>query len=121
MAKVTVARDAITHVVALVLENRSFDHILGDLGRSGALKVDGGRADMSNADLDGRPIGLNVAVNALAPDLPHDFGSVATALSDSNGGFVRADQLQNGDNPAADVAEVEAAPLAAGAGQLQPI
>ena len=39
-AQIERARSSIDHIVALVLENRSFDHVLGDLGRSGALAVD---------------------------------------------------------------------------------
>ena len=81
---------SIDHIVALVLENRSFDHVLGDLGRSGALAVDGGRPDMANRDLNGQPIGISPVAFPVSPDLPHDFDSVTMSLMDENGGFVRA-------------------------------
>src|SRR6185503_15287544 len=89
----SVARSGIEHIVALVLENRSFDHLLGDLGRSGALPVDGGTAPMMNRDINGREVTLGEVRSNVTPDLPHDFGDVVISLMDENGGFVRADQL----------------------------
>lgn len=89
------ASEAVEHVVALVLENRSFDHVLGDLGRSGALPLDGGRSDAVNADVNGVPIALSPVRDPATPDLPHDFESVVVSLMGGNGGFVLADQIQH--------------------------
>lgn len=96
--------DSIEHVVALVLENRSFDHLLGDLGRSGGLPLDGGTAAMSNRDINGRTVPIAPLVSNVTPDLPHDFDTVAVSLMDGNGGFVRADQLQRRKPTLADAA-----------------
>jgi phospholipase C len=84
---------AIDHIVVLALENRSFDHVLGDLARTGGIKADGGRSDMSNADVNGREIRIGPAAEPVAPDLPHEFSSVLLSQMEGQGGFVRADQL----------------------------
>jgi phospholipase C len=105
-AEIERARSSIDHIVALVLENRSFDHVLGDLGRSGALAVDGGRPEMANRDLNGQPIGISPVAFPVSPDLPHDFDSVTMSLMDENGGFVRADQLFHRGDPNAAPARV---------------
>ncbi|MEJ7748666.1 MAG: alkaline phosphatase family protein [Candidatus Limnocylindrales bacterium] len=93
--------DRVDHIVALVLENRSFDHLLGDSGRSGRLPVDGGSSDLVNVDLNGRSVAMSPVSFAITPDLPHDFESVAISLMESNGGFVRADQFDHGGDPLA--------------------
>ena len=105
-AEIERARSSIDHIVALVLENRSFDHVLGDLGRSGALAVDGGRPEMANRDLNGQTIGISPVAFPVSPDLPHDFDSVTMSLMDENGGFVRADQLFHRGDPNAAPARV---------------
>lgn len=86
-------RSGVEHIVALVLENRSFDHILGDLGRRGVIPVDAAPPNSTNPDLNGQHIGISAASWELRPDLPHDLASVLTSLSSDNGGFVLADQL----------------------------
>lgn len=100
------AANAVEHVVALVLENRSFDHMLGDLGRNGELPIDGGSGAMYNRDLNGVHVPINQVRGIVAPDLPHEFGNVITSLADGNGGFVRADQLQRRERSAADGSRV---------------
>jgi phospholipase C len=96
----------IEHIVALVLENRSFDHMLGDLGRSGELPIDGGSTPMQNIDLNGVVIPINPVKGTVMPDLPHDFASVMTSIADNNGGFVRSDQLEHRARSLADAARV---------------
>lgn len=77
------------HVVVLMLENRSFDHILGGLAIDG---LDGVRPEFSNDDLDGVPIHVRATSRrTTAPDPVHDFKSVAHQLI-GNGGFVSAYQ-----------------------------
>ena len=80
--------------------------MLGDLGRSGALAVDGRRPEMVDRDLNGQPIGIPPVAFPVSPDLPHDFDSVTMSLMDENGGFVRADQLFHRGDPNAAPARV---------------
>src|SRR2546421_11430491 len=102
-----VTEPAFDHLVVLMLENRSFDHLLGALGRAGTLPIDGGQAnELINLGLTGEPVGLEAAGNVTAPDMPHDFASVAVSLSGSNAGFVLADQLHRAGGVAADAGRV---------------
>jgi phospholipase C len=96
----------VEHIVALVLENRSFDHLLGDLGRSGGLALDGGNAGMSNPDLNGNAIPIAPTIGNVSPDLPHEFDDVIVSLMDDNRGFVLAAQLHHLGLPAAAASRV---------------
>lgn len=91
-----------SHLVVLMLENRSFDHVLGALGRDGRIPIEVASAEATNPDLDGNPIALTTSGPVTAPDLPHDFASVATALNGTNSGFVVADQVRHRGDPSAD-------------------
>jgi phospholipase C len=91
----------IKHIVVLMMENRSFDHMLGYLRNDGMASVDGLTGEESNQGPDGK----RYPVHAYAEDetaflLPgskdlkaldpcHSPGCVRTQLSSNNGGFVR--------------------------------
>lgn len=79
----------IRHVVLLMLENRSFDQMLGLL--QGQLPLDGvppGPPTRSNTH-DGHRYDQRVgAVRKVDPDPPHEFRYVKEALGNGNAGFV---------------------------------
>jgi phospholipase C len=96
------ALDRINHIVVLMLENRSFDHMLGYLKLSGRRpELEGLTADMANTyhDHDNRfPVfdGVSFPVHKLATtkmkktqDPPHGGHSVDNQLKNRNGGFVQ--------------------------------
>jgi phospholipase C len=84
------ALDEIEHVVVLMLENRSFDHMLGYLGlEDGGLDVDGLKDGMAN-EHEGRsyPIfRLGKTAFTKAQDPCHSGVCVDEQLADGNGGF----------------------------------
>jgi phospholipase C len=97
------ALDEIEHVVVLMLENRSFDHMLGYLGlEPGGLDVDGLRDGMANMH-DGRsyPI-FRLTRTALgkAQDPCHSGACVDEQLAKGNGGFA-ANYVETRDDPGA--------------------
>lgn len=81
----------IDHVVVLLMENRSFDHMLGYLKlEAGREEVDGLAADMSNS-FKGKsyPVHhLDSTVLGKDQDPCHDGDCVAEQLSNGNAGFV---------------------------------
>ncbi|MGZ6691223.1 MAG: alkaline phosphatase family protein [Solirubrobacteraceae bacterium] len=96
------ALDQIEHIVVLMMENRSFDHMLGYLRLSGRRpELDGLQAGMANVyhDRSGkfpRYDGLSFGVHELpvtqltkAQDPPHGGSSVDKQLKNKNGGFVQ--------------------------------
>jgi phospholipase C len=84
------ALDEIQHVVVLMLENRSFDHMLGYLGlEDGGPDVDGLREGMAN-EHDGRsyPIfRLRETAFTKAQDPCHSGACVDEQVADGNAGF----------------------------------
>jgi phospholipase C len=84
------ALDEIEHVVVLMLENRSFDHMLGYLSLdAGGLDVDGLQPGMAN-EHDGRsyPIfRLERTASTKAQDPCHSGACVDEQLANGNGGF----------------------------------
>jgi phospholipase C len=85
--------DPIEHVIVLMLENRSFDHFLGDYQKINP-KIDGIPPDVpprTNKDSKG---GVFEQSPSTAPttvrDLPHETKYVLTAIEKNNDGFVRA-------------------------------
>jgi len=96
------ALDQIDHIVVLMMENRSFDHILGYLRLSGRRpELDGLQADMSNTYVDTsgkfpQYDGLHFGVHELkdtrmtkAQDPPHGGSSVDKQLANKMAGFVQ--------------------------------
>jgi phospholipase C len=80
----------IDHIVVLMLENRSFDHMLG------YLRLEGGRNDVDGllASMSNRFQGTTYAVHHLGDtvfeeDPGHDSESVQQQLGNGNGGFVQ--------------------------------
>jgi phospholipase C len=74
-----ILRGKIQNVVVLMLENRSFDHLLGDLPG-----VDGITPGLSNPDFrqDGAPVPVRKAISPVMPyDPNHEFEDVALQLS----------------------------------------
>jgi phospholipase C len=92
--------DALKHVVCLMMENRSFDHMLGFL-RSTTYPIEGLSGSESNLDSDRTPVGVThdaVYLGDLTPDPGHSHFEVMQQLFDgsspastppSNTGFVK--------------------------------
>jgi hypothetical protein len=83
--------DKVEHIVVLMLENRSFDHMLGYLTLAGRGDVDGLHADFAN-DCDGSSYPVHhltqTAFTGEAEDPCHSGACVDQQLSGGNGGFV---------------------------------
>ena len=74
--------DALKHIVVLMMENRSFDHMLGSLKAVNSA-IDGLEGNEENPDSTGVPV--TVAPNAayqsqLDPDPDHHFPAVDTQI-----------------------------------------
>ena len=89
--------DKVEHIVVLMMENRSFDHMLGYLKLDGVLpEVDGLEPDMGDVDFAGvrhtvEPIGARM-LHEKVLDPGHGTGDVDRQL-DPNIGFVRAYEM----------------------------
>ena len=97
------ALDGIEHIVILMLENRSFDHMLGYLGlEENGLDVDGLQRGMANMHA-GRsyPIfRLERTASTKAQDPCHSGACVDEQVADGNGGFA-ANYIKTRADPAA--------------------
>jgi phospholipase C len=97
------ALDEIEHIVVLMLENRSFDHMLGYLGlEAGGPEIDGLQPGMAN-EHDGRsyPIfRLESTAFTKAQDPCHSGACVDEQLANGNGGFA-SNYLRTRKDPAA--------------------
>jgi phospholipase C len=83
--------DRIDHVVVLMMENRSFDHMLGYLKLTGANPDVDGLTGTERNDLDGRSYKPERLGNTrFLIDPCHGKACVEEQLSDGNGGFVRS-------------------------------
>lgn len=84
------------HIVVLMMENRSFDHMLGYLSfEENRLDVDGLKSGMVNLDENGKtyPIHhLTETAFSNGQDPCHEGACVAEQLSGNNGGFVKSFQ-----------------------------
>jgi phospholipase C len=82
----------VDHIIVLMMENRSFDHMLGYLALEGGIPgVDGLRPDMHN-EYQGQTFPVHPLTDTTFPgeaNPRHDGASVLEQLADSNGGFVR--------------------------------
>ena len=83
--------DKIDHIVVLMMENRSFDHMLGYLKLEGTNPdVDGLDDSMFNLDQDNKPRKVHLLPGTLFEHDPgHQELEVAAQLEDNNGGFVK--------------------------------
>ncbi len=82
-------------IVVLMMENRSFDHYLGQLKRDAtypvANKVNGLVGSESNPDSTGRAVTVFQLTNFMPPDPPHDWDACHTQWGEGkNDGFVKA-------------------------------
>lgn len=86
------ARIPITHVIVVMQENRSFDHILGHLAISGQPDAEGIPDSYRNPDTTGALVAPSHATTTcLHEDPPHQWFEMHTAWSDGTmDGFVRA-------------------------------
>ena len=91
----------IDHIVVLMLENRSFDHMLGYLKLEAGLPVDGLEASMSNmhAGKTYRVHHLKSTKLTADQDPPHRAADVKEQLQGSNGGFVANYARRNVQDP----------------------
>jgi phospholipase C len=81
----------IEHIVVLMLENRSFDHMLGYLSLEGGRQdVDGLTGNESNLDDDGNEhkVQRMASPTVMEQDPCHEWDCVEEQLDDQNGGFV---------------------------------
>jgi phospholipase C len=70
--------DKLQHIVVLMMENRSFDHMLGSLTAVNP-KIDGVTPDLSNPDTNGNPVNAQALAEfqaQLQPDPDHHFPAV---------------------------------------------
>ena len=84
----------IEHIVVLMMENRSFDHMLGYLKMDGLPDLDGLEPDMANEGSGGtyyrvEPLGLRL-INEKVLDPGHGANDVKIQLENNNGGFVKS-------------------------------
>lgn len=103
--------DPIRHLVVLMLENRSFDHVLG--GLQGAIPcIDGVANPGSNVDRStGKPVmQAPVALDTVSAHfkVPHEFDDVQEQLSGGGANFVNNFVRNNPDSTAAERAQVMA-------------
>lgn len=80
--------DALKHIVVLMMENRSFDHMLGSL-KAVNPKIDGLDGNESNRDTTGEPVKVQAIAEfqaQLQPDPGHHFEDVKLQLFDDGGG-----------------------------------
>ncbi|NUP12323.1 MAG: alkaline phosphatase family protein [Polyangiaceae bacterium] len=86
----------ITHIVVLMMENRSYDHLLGSRALEG-LPGDGITENMSNPNLDGVAQPVYRETDFCVADPPHGWDpSHAQFNEGANDGFVRAYQEEAG-------------------------
>lgn len=93
-------------IVYMMMENRSYDHLLGGRALQG-MPGDGQRAGFFNPDTAGNPVAAfaagddhNAAASSVCdPDPPHDWGSSHASFNDGKmDGFVKAYQADHKNN-----------------------
>ncbi|HEX8474643.1 MAG TPA: alkaline phosphatase family protein [Pyrinomonadaceae bacterium] len=81
--------DRIEHIVVLMLENRSFDHMLGYLKLEGAMPDVNGLSSEMNNSYGGKKYKIMPLTNTVFKEDPcHEGDCVEQQLSNDNGGFV---------------------------------
>jgi len=85
-----VGLEKIDHIVVLMLENRSFDHMLGHLRLDGREEVDGLTGGEKNALDDEEFSVFPLPGTTFRADPHHSMEQVALQLEGINGGFVRS-------------------------------
>ena len=96
--------EKIDHIVVLMMENRSFDHMLGYLKLEGTNpEVDGLVAGMSNSDIDNNPYEIHPLRGTVFDlDPGHGPDEIAEQLMNQNGGFVINYTNVHGEDPTFD-------------------
>src|SRR4051812_45311158 len=78
----------IRHVFVLMLENRSFDHMLGFSGIPGIDGLSGGESNLDSAT--GRMVRVSPdAALTLAADPPHEYQNVVRQLCGAGGSYAK--------------------------------
>ncbi|MCA9718714.1 MAG: alkaline phosphatase family protein [Myxococcales bacterium] len=92
----------IDHIVVVMMENRSFDHMMGALALAEALPVNGLTGAESNSTLGGDPIGVfNLDHFISVDDPPHGWSASREQWNlGQNDGFVRAYEEEGASDPA---------------------
>lgn len=88
--------DKLKHIVVLMMENRSFDHMLGSLRRHDA-RIDGLTGDESNSDTKGAVVKvqpLALFQSQLDPDPDHHFPAVDLQIFNGNNDNPRIPNMQ---------------------------
>lgn len=81
--------ESIQHIVVLMMENRSYDHMLGYLTLAGRTDLDGLNGRQSNP-YNGKSYSPGKLTDlSFKPDPCHDWDSVAEQLSNRNTGFIQ--------------------------------
>src|SRR5688500_11723622 len=91
-ARAASASDPFRHVVVLMLENRSFDHMLGALQAvvGGLDGVPPARPPRTNPNTAGQPVQqLPVAAPVVEPDPKHETPNVLNQIDDGNRRFIK--------------------------------
>jgi phospholipase C len=87
----------IEHIVVLMLENRSFDHMLGYLRLEGGREdIDGLDGTQSNIFEDAQFQPRLSTETAFKPDPNHEWDNVKVQLSNNNGGFIEDFSVKDG-------------------------
>ncbi len=100
--------EKIDHIVVLMMENRSFDHMLGYLKLEGSNpNVDGLVAGMSNSGSDGTAHEINRLPGTLFDlDPGHGPDEIIEQLENHNGGFVISYTKKHGEKPTFDPSSI---------------
>src|ERR1035441_8787416 len=88
--------DALKHVVVLMMENRSFDHMLGSLKATNPL-IDGIDGTQSNPDINGKPVFVQPLAefqSQLDPDPNHHFPAVDLQIFGGDQSSTRVANMQ---------------------------
>lgn len=87
-------------IVVVMMENRSFDHMLGNLRNYGQPDADVAPDDATNPDINGNPVGRSVQHQLCIDDTSHSWSAAHLEWNQGkNDGFVVANMF-NGDKPA---------------------
>jgi len=103
MALLAQSKNLITNIIVLMMENRSFDHLLGWLKKDYSSKIDGLDDSMSIPrdpnDLSKGSVKITRNGYDISPDDPlHDFNNIAIQINNNlMNGFVY-DSITNGRN-----------------------
>jgi phospholipase C len=88
--------DKLQHIVVLMMENRSFDHMLGSLTAVNP-KIDGVTPDLSNPDANGNPVKAQPLAEfqaQLQPDPDHHFPAVDLQIFGGDTSATRVANMQ---------------------------